>query len=104
MTKEEYVWQYVRNLHPKSWTVVGICEASPEETKWLDENWKNVSSYSCHFPLFGNWVVARHDVTPHAFKLFSQEKKQVTKQTIMPANAFDAFDRNGVAGGTEHTK
>ncbi|KAF1774644.1 hypothetical protein GQ600_25003 [Phytophthora cactorum] len=149
--KEEYVWKYLHDLHPRSWTVLGNCEPSSEKVKWIDKNWSNASSFGRNFPLFGartttgiegdnnvmlwkarnklvyvslkafcvralsvrnkllieadNWVVAGHDVTPHAFKYFVYEKKQVVKQTVMPASlcrfyVFDAFDRNRIAGST----
>ncbi|KAF4141276.1 hypothetical protein GN958_ATG09541 [Phytophthora infestans] len=50
---EEFVWTYLQEIHPTSWTVLGNSDLSDNETAWLKENWKDTSSYGFGLPLFG---------------------------------------------------
>ncbi|KAI9988707.1 hypothetical protein PInf_022165 [Phytophthora infestans] len=50
---EEFVWTYLQEIYPTSWTVLGNSDLSDGETAWLKENWKDTSSYGFGLPLFG---------------------------------------------------
>ncbi|EEY69977.1 uncharacterized protein PITG_06524 [Phytophthora infestans T30-4] len=115
---EEFVWTYLQEIHPTSWTVLGNSDLSDNETAWLKENWKDTSSYGFGLPLFGvrstsgveetaqSWVAEQFDITPHAQKLFDAEQKHVAKLTVLPSQigcfyVFQPFDRSDVASATK---
>jgi hypothetical protein len=50
---EEYVSDYLKAIHPTSWTLMGNYSLSAAEVEWLQHEWVDIPSYGEPLPLFG---------------------------------------------------
>ncbi|EEY70612.1 uncharacterized protein PITG_06073 [Phytophthora infestans T30-4] len=89
---EEFVWTYLQEIHPTSWTVLGNSDLSDGETAWLKENWKDTSSYGFGLPLFGHHVTAKLE---ERAELEGEEAKlPSTKQQWTDAIVEEGYDEH----------
>ncbi|GMF10172.1 unnamed protein product [Phytophthora lilii] len=52
-TVHEFMPQYLHDIHPTSWSIIGNMRMSDDEKAWLKSSWNEVEAYGEALPLFG---------------------------------------------------